>query len=647
MLAKQVPAVDAMTLASDGRLRRHGVPLEMNAFCRRAVSKGVELARATGGTCTVVTVGRPSAEDVVREAVACGADQGVLVTDPALAGADTLATARAAAAALCLLGPFDLVLVGRSSVDADTGQVGPELAEQLGLPFVAAARELAVVVGSRGAAHSGGVPPAPGGSDLPGGASTPAPGGPFLEIRSERDDGWRRVHVTLPAVVSTAERLTDPCKRSPAARAEVPAGLLRRLCAADLGDGPWGEAGSPTRVGAVRSISVDRAGQRLAGPVADQVRAAVGILSRRGVLPMAAVGTVPAAATVAAGRSVARAPEAGQLGARGDLPEGSADAARRDGAVPHVAVVLEPGTARVNRELLGEAAELAGTVGGTVTAFGTDPPDPLVLGGWGADAVVAITGTSVEEDVAAVLADRWAGAAPWAVLAPGTLWGREVAARVAARLGAGLTGDAVGLGATGDRVAWTKPAFGGQLVVEVTSVGDPQMATVRPGVLARRRPRTVGRSVPVDTVVGSTRGRVTVVEEERDDDADALAAATAVVCVGQGVEPADYRALDPLLHVLGASLAGTRKVTDHGWLPRSRQVGITGHSIAPALLVLVGVGGSVNHMVSSRGSGTVVAVNRDPEASVFTWSDVGIVGDWRQVVPILTEAIAAFGRPGT
>src|SRR5579859_7650036 len=112
-----------MALGSDGRLVRDGLA-------------------SGGGRCTVLTLGPPSAEDCLREAIACGADDGVLVTDPAFAGSDTLATAMAVAAALRSLGPFDLVLCGRNSVDADTGQVPPEVAEILDLPFAAGVRSL-------------------------------------------------------------------------------------------------------------------------------------------------------------------------------------------------------------------------------------------------------------------------------------------------------------------------------------------------------------------------------------------------------------------------------------------------------------------------------------------------------------------------
>lgn len=596
VLVKQVPRVEEMELV-DGRLRRDGVELEMNAYCRRAVSKGVELAQDGGGRCTVVTLGPPSAEDVLREAVAWGANEGVLITDPAFAGSDTLATARALAAALEREGPFDLVLVGRNSIDADTGQVGPELAELLDLPFVAGVREISVE-------------------------------GSVIEALCELDDGWRSVRVALPAVISTAERLTEPCKVPPEGRAAVAADLIRRLSATDLGNGPWGEAGSPTAVGPVRVLGVSRRAEKLSGTSAEQVASALARLRDMGALP-------------ATGGHV----EHGHLeGAEPDID--AVPGARRGAAAdqaPIVAVVAEPGRKRTTRELLGEAVALADRVEGTVVAVVTGAHDLTELGAWGADRVVALTGTGVEEDVAFTLRAWAERTTPWAILAPGTLWGREVASRVAAAMQAGLTGDAVGLGVEDGRLVCWKPAFGGQLVAAITARSDVQLATVRPGVLPLRRPRTMVVAPPVETLALAPQGRVQVLEHTTDDEVGSLLAATAIVAVGQGVPPEDYGSIDTLCKVLGAELAATRKVTDNGWMPRGRQVGITGHSVAPALYVAIGVSGKFNHMVGARSAGVVVAINNDPEALVFGCADIGIVSDWREVVPLLVKALMNSG----
>jgi electron transfer flavoprotein alpha subunit len=600
VLVKQVPRVEEMQLV-DGRLRRDGVELEMNAYCRRAVSKGVEMARDGGGTCIVFTLGPPSAEDVLREAVAWGADEGVLVSDPAFAGSDTLATARALAGALEREGPFDLVLVGRNSIDADTGQVGPELAEILGLPFAAGVRFLEV-------------------------------DGTVVDARCEMDDGWRQVRVPLPALLSTAERLTDPCKVPPEGRAEVPADRIRSMSAADVGPGPWGAAGSPTVVGTVRVLDVVRRAEVLSGSPLAQVTAAVERLRELGALPVH--GTDPA-------HQHGHEHEHGDGhtdGAEPDVDAVPGEMATAPGA-PVVAVLAEPGHPRTTRELLGEAVHVARPVGGEVVAVVVGDHDPVELGSWGADRVVALSGAKVEEDVAGALQTWWASAPPWAVLAPGTLWGREVAGRVAAALGAGLTGDAVGLGVEDGRLVCWKPAFGGHLVAAITATSDVQLVTVRPGILPLRAPRPVEATPAVETVDVVARGRVTVLEETRDDEVGALLAANAVVAVGQGVPPEEYDSLDRLCKVLGAELAASRKVTDKGWMPRGRQIGITGHSVAPALYVAIGLSGKFNHMVGTRGAGVVVAINSDPEALVFGCSDIGIVADWREVVPLLVDAL--------
>jgi electron transfer flavoprotein alpha subunit len=221
-----------------------------------------------------------------------------------------------------------------------------------------------------------------------------------------------------------------------------------------------------------------------------------------------------------------------------------------------------------------------------------------------------------------------------------------VGGRVAARLEAGLTGDAVALevsrtATTGDArlLAW-KPAFGGRLVAAIYCSSEIQMATVRAGVLAAAPTVDVPR---VDLSVG-TRGRVEILTRSRDDDIDVLANATRVVCVGAGVRPDEYGSVQPLVDVLGAELAATRKVTDKAWLPRARQIGITGRSIAPQLYVGVGLSGKFNHTVGIRAAGTVLAVNNDSGAPIWEHADIGILGEWREVVPLLTARLGEIGE---
>jgi electron transfer flavoprotein alpha subunit len=587
-LAKQVPVPESLRM-EDGRLVRTGVAFEMNAYCRRAVSEGVRLARDTGGSCTVLTLGPPSAEDVLREAVAWGADDGLHLCDAAFAGSDTLATARALAAALMAAGPFDLVLVGRNSLDGETGQVGPEVAQLLGLPFATGVRRL---------------------DDA----------GSFLGVELEYDDGFVEAEVDLPAVLSVAERLCEPCKVDPEGRAAVSPERLTRLRAADLGRGPWGEAGSPTVVGATRTMVHERAATVLGGPLPDQVEAAMRLLESRGAL------------TARVGRAAAVPPGDGGL----PWPTASVGATGAGSAGP-IAVLVEPGRPEVADELLGAAVRLARDARMPVHALAVGEPAVERLGGAGADLVVAFSGSAVAEDVAAgVVAylDEWA---PWAFLAPSTAFGREVAGRAAAATGSGLVGDAVELTGRGGLLVAAKPAFSGALVADITCTSATQMATVRPGVLPPAAP--AARSVPVARRALDERGRVRVLEQRRNDDVETLARAEVVIGVGTAVAPEEYERLSPLAALLGAELAATRKVTDKGWAPRARQVGITGRAIAPRLYVAVGLSGKFNHMVGVRGADTILAVNDDRAAPVFGFCDVGLVGDWREVVPLLADAL--------
>ncbi len=228
VLVKQIPKFEEMELGADGRLRRDGIELELNPYCRRAVSQG-RRARvgARGRDVTVITLGPPAAEDTLREAIAWGRDRdvdidGVLVTDPAFAGSDTLATAKALAAALAREGPFDLVLTGRNSVDADTGQVGPSSRSCSTCPFLTGVRHLSI-------------------------------DGDRVAARCEHDDGWLQAEVRLPGdpvVRRTPHRSGQG--RSARTRRGARGDRIRRLAA----DRPRCRA-----VGAGRVTDVGRAGE--------------------------------------------------------------------------------------------------------------------------------------------------------------------------------------------------------------------------------------------------------------------------------------------------------------------------------------------------------------------------------------------------
>ena len=258
------------------------------------------------------------------------------------------------------------------------------------------------------------------------------------------------------------------------------------------------------------------------------------------------------------------------------------------------------------------------------------------LARWGADAVVMLTGDEprpVAESLVKWMADR----DPWAVLGAALPWDREVLARLAVATGAGLMSDLVSLSINGTHLAGLKPSGGGTLA-EIVSHGSPQIATLRTGLLPLRTPRA-DRPLDEHTLHVPADPAVRRAERRTGSEGDALDRADVVIGVGRGVPPERYAELEPMRVLLGAELAATRKVTDEGWLPHGRQLGITGRSVAPRMYFAVGLSGNLNHLAGASRAGTVLAINTDPAAEVFAHCDVGLVADWREVMPHLVEGL--------
>jgi len=577
-LVKQVPKGDhSGRLDADGRLERAGAVTEMNPWCRRAVAQAVRLAQETGGRSTAITMGPPAAVDVLREALAWGVDVAVQLSDPALAGSDCLVTARALASTVALLDDQpDLILVGASSVDGSTAAVGAMLAELLGLPFTGPVLSL-----------------------------EPDSTGKRLQTTVQYDTGTESVVIDLPAVVAVAERSCDPCKAPPETWPAVDA--VRRVSTADLKPGEWGLPGSPTKVAQVHPAPLTRDPVIFRGRPQTQAGRAITELLARGCFE----------APVAQAAEVVPTPRS---------------------AGSEIVALIGPGPVAGTRALLGAAAALATEVGGTVTAVRTAQSDDD-LARWGADSVVTLSGDE-PRPVAAALA-RWISErSPWAVLGAALPWDREVLARLAVACDAGLMSDLVSLSVTSGttpRLAGLKPSGGGTLA-EIVSHGSPQIATLRTGLLPLRTPRAAqaleDQLLPVGDDPALRRA-----ERRTGNEGDALDRAEVVISVGRGVAPEMYAELEPMRVLLDAELAATRKVTDQGWLPHGRQIGITGRSVAPRMYVAVGLSGNLNHLAGASRAGTVLAINTDPAAEVFAHCDVGLVADWREVMPYLVEGI--------
>lgn len=598
---KQVPLADQLKFDhSTKRIVREGVPSEINPFDKRALTRAIQLVKEFSGQVVVLTMGPPQAQEALVEALAMGADRAVHLLGREFAGADTLATARAIAAACKILG-FDLILCGKYSADSETAQVPPMLAEMLDIPQITAVTELVV------SADAGSV-----------------------TARREIDQGFETLSAPLPVLLTAAERLTKPIRIAPA---DLEAGRqkpVQVMGAADLGLAPTdvGLEGSPTWVSEIYSIEPTRKHIiRNAGDdvqvVADQV---VRDLVQEGLF---GDWKTPTAEIV---RAVKRKTE------------------KNPRTLLAVAELAGNRLRSVSLEILGRAVHLANEIDGraaavvighNVQAFAEE----LVV--YGADTVYVADAPEFAhystDAYTSVLVRAIQDIDPFAVFLPSTTNGRDLAPRVAARLGIGLTGDAIGLEVDGQgRLAQLKPAFGGNVIAPILSKTRPVMATIRPGMLtpaqADRSRRASIQQLPFDRIAPTRtkliRSELSEAEGIRLDDAHV------VVGVGTGLGGADnLDIIRRLADVLDAPIAGTRKVVDVGWLPRQVQVGLTGRSISPRLYVAVGISGKFNHVVGIQRAHVILAINNQADADIFRYADYGIVGDWKETVQALTAAL--------
>ena len=313
----------------------------------------------------------------------------------------------------------------------------------------------------------------------------------------------------------------------------------------------------------------------------------------------------------------------------------------------------------VTLELLGRAVELADQLGTSVEALllGHHVHSHIsTLTAHGADRVYVADDPRLErygtETHTALIADAVKAYRPYAVMVPSSINGRDLAARLAARLGLGLTGDCVGLEIDSEgRLVQLKPAFGGNVVAPILSKTMPQMATVRPGILTPAVPDwSVEPSVRDLSTDRLPEPSARVLESVADKSVEAadLDHARIIVTVGKGVGgPENVPVVQRLAQVLGGALGATRRVTELGWLPRQYQIGLSGRSVGPDLYVAVGVRGAFNHMVGVQKAGTIVAINNSARSPIFQSADFGIVGDYAEVVPALISALDARTGEGS
>jgi electron transfer flavoprotein alpha subunit len=226
-----------------------------------------------------------------------------------------------------------------------------------------------------------------------------------------------------------------------------------------------------------------------------------------------------------------------------------------------------------------------------------------------------------------------------------TYQARDFVPKLAARLERALIADVVALTEADGRPAFTRLMFQGKLAADVLPEGEsPWLVTMQAGAMSvdaverGASPAPVTKvDVPVDAEAIRQKPETPFREAKQAVD---LSQAVRIVAVGRGIKAQDKIALaEELAGRLGAEIAASRPICDAGWLPLERQVGSSGQTVAPKLYLALGISGAIQHAVGMKGSGTIVAINKDPEAPIFELADYGIVGDLFEIVPALIKEL--------
>ena len=296
--------------------------------------------------------------------------------------------------------------------------------------------------------------------------------------------------------------------------------------------------------------------------------------------------------------------------------------------------------------VLAKAAGLGGEVAGVVLGSGVRDA-AAQAGPFGAQTVYVVDDEALAAPLPQPRVDaleavvRESGATN--VLFPASVLAADVAAGLAARLDAGLNWDLTDLRLEGDELVGVRPALGDTVVVEVGWTSTPRLALIRSGTFD---PSETGGSAEVKDVAATFQDfstKASMVDHlEEQSTGPSIEDADVIVAGGRGLGgPEGFSYCEQLANALGGAVAATRAVVDAGWYPYSAQVGQTGKTVSPKLYLALGISGAIQHKVGMQNSGTIVAINKDPNAPIFDFADLGVVGDLTQIAPKLTELLKA------
>lgn len=306
----------------------------------------------------------------------------------------------------------------------------------------------------------------------------------------------------------------------------------------------------------------------------------------------------------------------------------------------------------VTPEALGAAGRLAGALGGQVSAalIGSGVSGlAQELISLGAGTVYVADDPALEKYTNATYIQALdaiaAQADPAVILFGKSLEALDLAPRYAFHKGVGLANDVTDLKVQDGQVVATRPVFGGSALAEVLPEGTPQIFTIR---AKTQEPAAADSSRSGNTVnvsVSVTPGPAKVLDQQKEQaTGPKLQDAARIVSGGRGIGEAkeNWQELDKLAAVLGGAVGASRAAVDAGWVPTSMQIGLTGTTVSPDLYIAIAISGAVQHMAGCSSSKTIVAINKDRDAAIFKQSRFGIEGDWKKVVPALTQQLQSM-----
>ncbi|MDQ6829043.1 MAG: electron transfer flavoprotein subunit alpha/FixB family protein [Gemmatimonadota bacterium] len=305
---------------------------------------------------------------------------------------------------------------------------------------------------------------------------------------------------------------------------------------------------------------------------------------------------------------------------------------------------------KVALEAVTAARRLADASGGEVHALLVGAPGIASkaeqLGKYGADIVVVIEHAALAnynaEAVAAAAAERIKGGSYRAAFFSSSAQGRDLAPRVAAKLGVPMAADVTSFEASGDAIVAKHPGYTGKVIFTVALAATPALISLRPGAISLEEKAKAARVEAAQPAGDPSAARVIVTEMVAGSSTKLdLGEAPVIVAGGRGLRAAEnFKLVEDLASAFGnAAVGATRAVTDDGWRPHSDQIGQTGRLVSPDLYIAVGISGAIQHLAGMRTSKTIVAINKDKEAPIFKIADYGIVGDVFEIVPALTAAV--------